>query len=288
MNFEIRLCIAGLKGAEFLKALIQAQVPIHSIASYSQPDDRSNGYQIINELAARIGLLVKTTKSPDLGVNGLTFVVGWQYLFLACPPHVIVFHDSLLPRYRGFAPTVTAMLNGDSVVGVTALQLAADADAGPIVAQRTIPIIYPIKILQVLTLQAQAMAELALEIIHMAQTVGICGTAQDEKLATYSIWRDQADYQIDWSKSSHEIARLVDAVGFPYDGASTRVNDLEIVVEDVTVLEDLHFERRDVGKIWRLDAHRPVVVCGVGLLRIDCFRPKDEKLFSIRNRMRFS
>jgi methionyl-tRNA formyltransferase len=271
MTIPVRVCAVGLKGANFLSALVDAGVPVSSIASYPQSDDRSKGYELIAELAERIGVQLTTTKNPALGVDGLTFVVGWQYLFTQHPPHVIVFHDSLLPRYRGFAPTVTAMLNGDPIVGVTALQLAADVDSGPIVARRSIPITYPAKISQVLILQAKAMVELAVEIVQKAETVGIAGTKQDETKATYSLWRDQADYQIDWSRRAEEIARMVDAVGFPYEGARTHTGDFEIVIEDCTVVEDLHFERRDVGKIWRLDNQRPIVVCGSGLLRLDRF-----------------
>jgi methionyl-tRNA formyltransferase len=200
---------------------------------------------------------------------------------------VIVFHDSLLPRYRGFAPTVTAMINGDPVVGVTALQLAANVDSGPIVAQRAIPITYPAKISQVLAQQAQVMVELAEELVGRVETIGINGTKQDEAGATYSLWRDRADHQIDWSRRSEEIARMIDAVGYPYDGARTRVGDLEIVVDDATVVEDLHFERRDVGKVWRLDDQRPVVVCGAGLLRLDRYHSLDGRDLSFKLRTRF-
>jgi methionyl-tRNA formyltransferase len=40
-------------------------------------------------------------------------------------------------------------------------------------------------------------------------------------------------------------------------------------VHDVSVIDDLVFEIRDVGKVWRLDEGRPIVICGSGLLRID-------------------
>jgi methionyl-tRNA formyltransferase len=287
MTIPVRVCAVGLKGAKFLTGLIDAEIPIIGIASYQQSDDRSKGYETIVELAAKIDVPLTTTKTPSLGEDGIVFVVGWQYLFKEHPPNVIVFHDSLLPRYRGFAPTVTAMINGDPIVGVTALQLAANVDSGPIVAQRAVPITYPAKISQVLAQQAQAMVELAEEIVRRAETIGINGTKQDEAGATYSLWRDKADHQIDWSRRSEEIARMIDAVGYPYDGARTRVGDLEIVVDNATVVEDLHFERRDVGKVWRLDDQRPVVVCGAGLLRLDRYHSLDGRDLSFKLRTRF-
>src|SRR5690348_15707693 len=47
--------------------------------------------------------------------------VSWRWLVDAGPARLIVFHDSLLPRYRGFNPLVTALINGDNEIGVTAL-----------------------------------------------------------------------------------------------------------------------------------------------------------------------
>jgi methionyl-tRNA formyltransferase len=287
MTIAVRVCAVGLKGANFLGGLIEANIPIISVTSYPQLDDRFKGYEIIAELAAKIGAALTTTKTPSLQVDGITFVVGWQHLFKQHPPNVIVFHDSLLPRYRGFAPTVTALLNGDPIVGVTALLLAADVDSGPIVAQRSIPIKYPAKIRQVLARQSKAMVELAEDIILMAHTVGINGVKQDDAQATYSLWRDKADYQIDWSSGSGDIARMIDAVGYPYEWARTHIGDLEILVDDATVVEDLQFERRDVGKIWRLDDGRPVVVCGSGLLRLDRFHSQDGGALSFKLRTRF-
>jgi methionyl-tRNA formyltransferase len=287
MTIPLRVCAVGFKGAKFLSGLIDLKIPIIGIASYPQLDDRSKGYETIAELAARIGVPLTTTKTPPLDTDGITFVVGWQYLFKEHPPNVIVFHDSLLPRYRGFAPTLTAMLNGDTVVGVTALQLAPKVDSGPIVAQRAIPVTYPAKISHVLAQQAGAMVVLAEEIVRSAEINGINGKKQDDAQATYSLWRDQTDYEIDWSRRSEEIARMIDAVGYPYDGARTHIRDLEIAVDDATVVEDLQFERRDVGKVWRLDDQRPVVVCGSGLLRLERFHPRDGGNFSVKLRMRF-
>ena len=72
--------------------------------------------------------------------------VGWRYLI---PPPVIehldgevlVLHDSLLPRLRGFAPLVTAMIVGDQEAGVTLLRVGQAVDDGPILWQRRVPIL---------------------------------------------------------------------------------------------------------------------------------------------------
>src|SRR5688572_30443812 len=52
----------------------------------------------------------------------LMFVVSWRYIipkkvYQIARSGTFVFHDSLLPEYRGFAPTVWAILNGEDHTG---------------------------------------------------------------------------------------------------------------------------------------------------------------------------
>ena len=63
----------------------------------------------------------------------MAIAAGWQRLIRDVPPdRLIVLHDSLLPRYRGFNPLVNAILNQDSFVGVTALRAEERYDSGGI------------------------------------------------------------------------------------------------------------------------------------------------------------
>lgn len=45
-------------------------------------------------------------------------------------------HHSLLPKYRGPSPAPSAILNGDSVTGVTIIKMAQEIDGGDILAQQ--------------------------------------------------------------------------------------------------------------------------------------------------------
>lgn len=47
-------------------------------------------------------------------------------------------HPSLLPKYRGASPIQTAILNGDTISGVTIIKMDAKMDHGPIVGSRKI------------------------------------------------------------------------------------------------------------------------------------------------------
>ena len=57
----------------------------------------------------------------------LMFAVSWRYIIPAAVYEqarlgAYVFHDSLLPDYRGFSPTVWAIINGQNHTGVTLLE----------------------------------------------------------------------------------------------------------------------------------------------------------------------
>jgi methionyl-tRNA formyltransferase len=105
---------------------------------------------------------------------------------------------------------------------------------------------------------------------------------QDPTQASYSLWRDEEDFVIDWSSDAHEICRMIDATGYPYAGARTTLGDETIYVEEATTLPDLNFENRTPGKIWSLESGRPIVVCGSGLVRLERCRAADGAEFVFR------
>ncbi len=50
-------------------------------------------------------------------------------------------HGSLLPRGRGAAPVQAALLAGDQETGITIMKMDAGVDTGPILSQRSVPIL---------------------------------------------------------------------------------------------------------------------------------------------------
>ena len=102
---------------------------------------------------------------------------------------------------------------------------------------------------------------------------------QDEVLASYSLWRDEYDYFIDWSMSAEEIRRFVDAVGSPYLGATAFLKGEIVRILNVEQVKDVFVENRTncVGKIIFIRDSCPVIVCGSGLLKITDLRQSNGK-----------
>jgi methionyl-tRNA formyltransferase len=203
---------------------------------------------------------------------GYALAVGWRWLIPVLPGRTLIaFHDSLLPRYRGFNPLVTALLAGDAESGVTALLATGEYDRGDIVGQVRVSLRpRPMRIATAIDLMARACAVLAADLgQRIAAGEELAATPQDDDRASYSLWRDDEDYEMDWSRPASWLRDFVHAVGPPYAGARSWLDGQPVRIHDVTVEPDVVVANRTPGKVIFLRDGRPTVVCGRGLLRVD-------------------
>ncbi len=207
-------------------------------------------------------------KNPFRATAEYHFAVSWRWL-IHDATRLIVLHDSLLPKYRGFAPLPTALINGEPSVGVTALFGSEDYDRGDILGQRKLPVSYPVKIQTVISSLSAEYAALVVDLCQRIRDgVTLVGAPQNEAEATYSLWRDEEDYRIRWSADADRIKRFIDSLGAPYKGASAQIEERTVRILDATAEPDIHVEDRQPGKVVFLRQGYPTVVCGRGLLRI--------------------
>ena len=264
------VCAIGYKGLRFLE-LATGRMKIARVISYKPSGKESETYEQIMALCGREGIEFSKNARPALSAieADLVFFIGWQYLVSDMDERCVVFHDSLLPRYRGFAPTVTALINGDPEIGVTALLPDANADEGPIISQARVTVSHPMRLKDAFDALAECYARLGQEIA--SGSVPPKATPQPNDGATYSIWRDAADYFIDWAQPSDAIQRLIFACSWPYNGARTYYKGRVVVIEDADSLPDpIFIEQRKfmVRKFVQNQNEMPLIICGHGLLRI--------------------
>lgn len=199
----------------------------------------------------------------------LILAIGWRWIIRDVEQEkLIVFHDSLLPRYRGFAPLVNALINKEKTTGVTALLGAEEYDRGNILLQKSFGIVYPTTIEREIHRISMNYADLAVELFARFDngTINRSGCPQEDKDATYSLWLDEEDYRINWSEDANNIEHFINCVGYPYRGASTMLNGSILRVLKAQARSDIKIENRSPGKIVFVEANLPVVVCGSGLL----------------------
>ena len=216
-----------------------------------------------------------------------SIAIGWRFL-INDDSKLIVFHDSILPEYRGFNPLVTSLINGDSEIGVTALKASIEYDKGEIIKQETIKISYPIKIESAIDKISSCYANLLNSIFDKILSGNLNSKPQNESLATYSLWRDKYDYKINWHYDSNTIKRFIDAVGYPYNGAFTFLDNSKIFIKDSEVISDVKISNRESGKVIFKEQNNYVIVCGKGLLKVaEFFDEKGEKIDLKKFRLRF-
>ena len=124
-------------------------------------------------------------------------------------------HASILPRWRGAAPIHRAVMAGDTVAGVTIMQMEAGLDTGPMLAMARTPI------------EDKTTGELTEELAELGAQLMV-GTlrdlkihvpvAQDDADATYAAKIDKAEARIEWDRPAVEVVRHIHGLS-PFPGA---------------------------------------------------------------------
>lgn len=187
----------------------------------------------------------------------LLLMVSWRYIV---PREIYglpgrgsyVFHDSLLPRYRGFAPTVWAIINGERQTGVSLFRAAEDMDAGDIVTQRSVAIGDNDAIADVMERVTQTCLDIAecsfADLLHGSAKL----TPQDHGEASYTCKWTPADARIDWTLRARDIHNLIRATSQPYPGAYTTLDGRKLTIWSAALpSESRRYVTRAPGRVVR-------------------------------------
>ena len=296
MDKKIAFYMMNEKGFYTLKKFINkfSSNNIEYIVSSVDKNVKKDYFNEIKELCAKYKISFFDKSNDYLQkeklFSGYKFAIGWRWI-IKNDNNLIVFHDSLLPKYRGFAPLVNSLVSNENRGGVTALFASSEYDKGDIIMQRSMTINYPMKVNQAIKQIKPLYYELVKDIYELIlNEKQIPRNKQDENKATYSMWLDEKDYFIDWQNwSAKKIKRFVDAVGYPYDNAKAYLDDKIIQFIDVKVFDDVEIEdrKRHIGKIIFITDGYPVVVCKKGLIGLVDIRDMNDKNLMINFRSRF-
>ena len=148
----------------------------------------------------------------------------------AAPRGAFNMHGSLLPRYRGRAPTNWAVLHDERETGATLHEMVARPDAGRIVDQQAVPILPDDTAREVFDKVTVA----AEQVLWRSVPAIVAGTVvyrpNDIAHGSYFGARRPEDGRIDWSKPAREVYALIRAVAPPYPGAFTEIAGTRVVI----------------------------------------------------------
>jgi methionyl-tRNA formyltransferase len=160
------------------------------------------------------------------------------------PMGTINVHGSLLPQYRGAAPINRAIMNGETITGVTTFKLKHEIDTGDILLQQTVPILpednagtihdkLMVAGAELLVRTVQGLATGTLEEIPQSSV-----TANELKHAP-KIFRE--DTIIDWNKSAITVHNLIRGLS-PYPAASTTLREKTLKIYSADFKLEPHSE----------------------------------------------
>ena len=145
--------------------------------------------------------------APDLAV-----VAAYGRLLpqavLALPPNgCLNLHPSLLPRHRGPSPVATAILEGDTVTGVSLMLLDEGMDTGPVIAQQEHGLTGNETAGELTDTLFALGADLLAESLAPWANGHLMARAQDGSAATISRKLERGDGQVDWSLPAETLDR---------------------------------------------------------------------------------
>ena len=248
MTNRLRIVFAGTPdfAVPALEALHAAGQEI--VAVYTQPDrPAGRGQEVsagpVKRCAQALGLHVQqpaTLRSPEaiarLRGHAADLMVVAAY-GLVLPPGVLDLprlgcwniHASLLPRWRGAAPIHRALLAGDTVTGITIMQMDAGLDTGPMLLERPVEIGAREDGGTLHDRLAVLGAEAIVAAIEEFQAGRLAPVPQPAEGVTYASKIRKEEARIDWRAPANAIDRQVRAFN-PWPVAETRWEDRQLRV----------------------------------------------------------
>lgn len=174
-------------------------------------------------------------------------------------------HASLLPKYRGAAPIQWAVINGDSVTGVTIQRMDEGIDTGDIIAAREVPIAPDETGGSLFDKLAGEGARLCVEAMERIENGTAVYTPQNEKEATHTSMIAKDFGCIDWKKPAKEIECLVRGLN-PWPSAYTHLEQKTLKIwKSAAVDGNTHLAPGCVARVTKTEIQ---VQTGEGLLAL--------------------
>lgn len=118
-------------------------------------------------------------------------------------------HTSLLPKYRGAAPINWAVVNGETVSGVTTMYMDEGLDTGDIIYKSSVEITPTMTAGQLHDKLMDMSPELLEKTVDAIKDGVAPREKQDDSQSTYAPKMDKEISKIDWTKPGNEICNMI-------------------------------------------------------------------------------
>lgn len=242
-------------------------------------DDRADSRSVLNEFSSycsekNIPLSIIEPKNLSIELKAhqgaKVFVIGWYSILqenLLSRNDFFGMHYSPLPKYRGNAPLVWQIINGESEIGLSLFKFSLGIDDGEIVAHKKFPLLNEDDISTVLAKANFYSKEILEEQVKKILNGEVTLTLQDHSKASYCSLRIPEDGKINWNLSAQEIFNFVRAQTTPYPGAFT-VNSKGEKIKIIKCEIDNRTIYAPTGAIVERNLNYVTIKCGNGAIKI--------------------
>ena len=187
-------------------------------------------------------------------------------------------HASLLPKHRGACPINKAIMDGDTVTGVTTMIMSEGLDTGDMLLKKEIEITPYMTAGELHDIICEICPCVLTDTIDKIDT--IIPVKQNENEATYTGMLTKENTKIDWSKTPKEIVDFIRGLN-PFPTAHTTLNGKGIKVYGAIVSAG----KGDKGVI--IDTNNKIVVaCNGGAVEITELQLESKKRMSAQDLLR--
>jgi methionyl-tRNA formyltransferase len=288
-------------GFTIAKSLFQINPDVlSSIITYNDVDDHRSYFRHFKDFANTSKIELYTLKGP-IGLKriiekenpDLVVVVGWYWII----PNSILeivgngfigIHGSLLPKYRGFAPFVWAIINGEEKTGLSLFYFSNGIDTGDIIAQKEILLEDNTTIEDLLLMAEIKSVELIKENYENILSERNERTPQSDKEISYCSIRKPEDGLINWTESNLNIHNFIRAQSNPYPGAFSFIDGKKYYFLKSRLILDTYYGIS--GLIVNITNNSIIICCGKGAIEVTNVREEgssENKIADLKFRNKF-
>ncbi len=307
MSLKVVMMGTGTFAIPAFQALIESGHQV--LGLYTQPDRTGRGHHRhshpMKELALEHGIPVfqpEKINTPEsleelqnLEADVLLVAAYGQILsqkLLDIPKQgAFNLHASLLPKYRGAAPILYAIRNGETKTGVALFRIERKLDSGPIAAMVETPIGARETTGEVQDRLAALAAPLAMQFLQEIEAGTLQETPQNHAEATFAPTLDKQEGAIDWTQSTFQIGCHVRAMqpwpspfSFLHHSEQQPLRLLILAVETLTT-EDLdslnvgpELLNSTPGTVIFASTKKVIIRTGDGILELKQVQPQGKRV----------
>lgn len=193
-------------------------------------------------------------------------------------------HASLLPRYRGAAPIHWAIVNGETVSGVTTMFMDAGLDTGDMILKMETPISTNMNTEELHDILMNVGADLLLETVKQLEAGTAKRIRQDDANSNYAPLLKKTTGAIDWSRSAQQIHNLVRGLNsWPGAYCNFQMQPFKIWR---TAVSDQDFSKAAYGVVVGFTKNGFCVATGSGFLEILELQAPNKKKMAAKDYIR--